>query len=166
MAATRILLVDDDPGSIQLQGRILSGLGSLSFATNGEDALRLAREAPPDVILLDAEMPGMSGFELCQALKADDVLSDVPLIFVSSHCEPEFEILGFEKGADFIAKPVNAQLVVARVSAQLRSKRMADELRRISTGGLGIVQNSTRAGRPLTVSGLCPMRPSMGDDPL
>jgi diguanylate cyclase (GGDEF)-like protein len=129
-----ILLVDDDAGQIQVLGRILSALGDLRFATNGEVALALAREAPPDVILLDSEMPGMSGFELCEQLKADPVLADVPVIFVTSHCEPAFELAGFEIGAaDFIAKPVNAPVVVARVQMQLRLKRMADELRRIAT---------------------------------
>ena len=57
-----ILLVDDDPGAVQLLGRILSGSGNLRFATSGEDGLRLAHESAPDLILLDAEMPGMSGF--------------------------------------------------------------------------------------------------------
>jgi len=129
-----ILLVDDDPGSIQLLNRVLAGLGQLRFASNGKDALRLALESPPDLILLDAEMPGMSGFETCKALKAHPALVDIPVIFVTSHSEPAFEIAGFELGAaDFITKPVNPPLVVARVKAQLRVKRMDDELRRIAT---------------------------------
>ena len=68
-----ILLVDDDPGTIQLLARILSDLGNLRFATSGEDALRLARESAPDLILLDAEMPGMSGLQVFDALKAEPV---------------------------------------------------------------------------------------------
>jgi diguanylate cyclase (GGDEF)-like protein len=129
-----ILLVDDDPATIQLLGRILSELGDLRFATNGEDALRLARESAPDLILLDAEMPGMSGFQVCEALKAEPALADVPVIFVTSHSKPAFEVAGFESGAaDFIAKPVSAPLVRARVKTQLRIKRMADELRWIAT---------------------------------
>ena len=129
-----ILLVDDDPGTIQLLGRILSDLGNLRFATSGEDALRLARESAPDLMLLDAEMPGMSGFQVCEALKADPALADVPVIFVTSHSEAAFEVAGFELGAaDFIAKPVSAPLVLARVKTQLRVKHMADELRRIAT---------------------------------
>jgi diguanylate cyclase (GGDEF)-like protein len=124
------LLVDDDPGTIQLLGRILSGIGSVRFATNGEDALRLAGCAAPDLILLDAEMPGLSGFQVCAALKANPTLAGVPVIFVTSHRDQAFEIAGFAAGAaDFIVKPVSPPLVLARVSAQLRMKRMADELR-------------------------------------
>jgi diguanylate cyclase (GGDEF)-like protein len=129
-----ILLVDDDPGTIQLLGRMLADVGNLRFATSGEDALRLVHEVKPDLVLLDAEMPGMSGFQVCEALKADPALADIPVIFVTSHSEPAFELSGFDLGAaDFIAKPVSAPLVVARVRTQLRVKHLADELRRIAT---------------------------------
>ena len=129
-----ILLVDDDPGSIQVMSRMLKGVGNLRFATNGADALRLAKEAKTDLMLLDSEMPDMSGFDICRALKSDPALANVPVIFVTSHCEPEFEVAGFALGgADFIAKPVSAPLLVARVETQLRVKRMSDELRRIAT---------------------------------
>lgn len=128
-----ILLVDDDPGAIQLMGRILAGVGKLRFATNGRDALRLASEAAPDLILLDAEMPGLSGFEVLGALKADPALADVPVIFVTSHAEPDFEVAGLELGAaDFIAKPVHAPLLLTRVKTQLRLKHLADALRRVA----------------------------------
>jgi diguanylate cyclase (GGDEF)-like protein len=129
-----ILVVDDDPGAIQQMGRMLAGLGIVSFATSGEHALRIARESVPDLILLDAEMPGISGFDVCEALKADPELAKVPVIFVTSHCEPAFEVSGFEHGAaDFIAKPVSQPLLQARVKTQLRIKRMSDELRRFAT---------------------------------
>ncbi len=129
-----ILLVDDEPGTIQLLGRILEGVGEVRFATSGRDALRVARDAPPDLILLDAQMPEMSGFEVCGMLKGDPQLAGIPVIFVTSHSEAAFEVAGFEIGAaDFIVKPVNASIVRARVQMQLRLKRMTDELRRIAT---------------------------------
>jgi diguanylate cyclase (GGDEF)-like protein len=129
-----ILLVDDDPATIQLLASILASAGQLHFATNGADALRLARAEPPDLILLDAEMPGMSGFEVIEALKADPVLADVPVIFITGHSEPAFELSGFDLGAaDYILKPVNALLVLARVQTQLRLKHGADALRRMAT---------------------------------
>jgi diguanylate cyclase (GGDEF)-like protein len=130
----RLLLVDDDPSTIQVLTRILTGLAEVQFATNGADALRLARLAAPDLMLLDAEMPGMSGFEVCRAFKADPALADVPVIFVTKHSEAAFEVSGFALGAaDFIVKPFTAPLVLARVRAHLRVKHMADELRRIAT---------------------------------
>ena len=129
-----ILLVDDDPGAIRVLSRILARIGSLRFATNGEDALRLARETVPDLILLDAEMPGMSGFQVLEALKADAALANVPVIFVTSHNDTAFEVTGFRMGAaDFIVKPVSPPIVLARVAAQLRVKQLADEMRRMAT---------------------------------
>jgi diguanylate cyclase (GGDEF)-like protein len=129
-----ILLVDDDPGAIQLLGRILASVGTLRFATNGSDALRLALGAAPDLILLDAEMPGMSGFELLRILKVESSLADVPVIFITSHNEAGFEVSALDMGAaDFIAKPLRSSRVLARVRTQLRVKHLADELRRTAT---------------------------------
>lgn len=133
MTEPNLLLVDDDPGTILALSRMLSGCGSMRFATNGGDAMRLARETVPDLILLDGEMPGMSGFEVCKALKADAALAEVPVIFVTSYNAPEMEVAGLELGAaDFITKPLNGALVLARVRMQLRFKQMSDELRRIA----------------------------------
>ncbi len=129
-----ILLVDDDPGAIQQMGHILSEMGDLRFATNGEEALRLAQDSAPDLILLDAEMRGMSGYRVLDALKTRPDMVDVPVIFVTAHSEPEFEVSAFEAGAaDFIAKPISAPLMLARVGTQLRVKRMTDQLRRAAT---------------------------------
>lgn len=129
-----ILLVDDDPGLIRVMASVLAGLGQFRFATDGELALRLIDEWQPDLLILDAELPGMSGFQICEKIKSDPALKDVPIIFVTSHSDHDFEIKGLEIGAsDFIAKPVNAPLLVARVKTQLRIKRMADELRRSAT---------------------------------
>jgi diguanylate cyclase (GGDEF)-like protein len=129
-----ILLVDDDPATIKLLRRILADSGELRFATSGADALRLAREAAPDLMLLDAEMPGLNGFQVFDALKAEPALADVAVIFVTSQSEALFAVSAFEKGAvDYIIKPVNAALVLARVRTQLRVKRLTDELRRTAT---------------------------------
>jgi len=128
-----ILLVDDDAPAVRLLHALLRDLGRIRVANRPDQALLLALELPPDMILLDAEMPGMSGFEVCEALKAEPGLADVPVIFVTAHAEAAFEVAGFQVGAaDFIAKPVHADLLRARVTAQLRVKRMADELRRLS----------------------------------
>ena len=127
---SNILVVDDDPITIQLLGHILADVGTLRFATNGEDAVRLARESSPDVMLLDLKMPGMSGLRVCAAFKADPTLADVPVLVVTGHGGAELEAILREMGAaDFIAKPFDAPVIRARVETQLRGKRMADERR-------------------------------------
>ena len=128
-----ILLVDDDPAAILVMSHILGEFGNQRFATSGEVALRLAHEAPPDLILLDSEMPGMDGFATCAVLKANPAFADIPVIFVTSRKELSFEITGFSLGAvDFITKPVVAPLVLARVKAQLSIKAAVDQLRGFS----------------------------------
>ena len=130
MSDSNLLVVDDDPATIRLLGHILSEFSQLRFATTGEDAVRLAAQSPPDLILLDTEMPGMDGFRVCEALKANPDLAHVPIIFVTSHSGPDFEIAGLELGAvDFISKPVSPALLIARVRTHLRLKQMSDELR-------------------------------------
>ncbi len=138
-----LLIVDDNPGMIQVAARLLEGLGSLKFATNGEAALAQMREAPPDLVLLDAEMPGMNGFQVCELMQQDPVLAEVPVIFVTGHSEAEFELKGLEAGAvDFIAKPIRGPLLLARVKTQLRIKGMQDQLRQwASIDGLTGIAN-------------------------
>ena len=107
LADARLLLVDDDPGMIQMLGRLLSGYSQLRFATDGEQALALAQAWQPELVLLDAEMPGIDGFEVCRRLKADPLLAEVPVIFVTQHTDARVESAVFELGAaDFVAKPV------------------------------------------------------------
>ena len=108
----RLLLVDDDTNVIQLMAKTLAPLAQLRFATNGFDALRLAREEVPDLVLLDAEMPGMSGFQVCEEMKHDALLSEVPVIFVTSHGEEAVEAAGLAMGAaDFITKPIRPEVL-------------------------------------------------------
>ncbi|KRC11130.1 hypothetical protein ASE11_19835 [Hydrogenophaga sp. Root209] len=128
-----ILIVDDDPGMVQALARVIRPLGRLRFATQGLDALRLMAESPPDLVLLDAQMPGMSGFEVLEAIKGDPMLADIPVIFVTSHAEATFEQTGLEKGAaDFIAKPIRPAIVQARVRTQLRLKQANDALKKVA----------------------------------
>ena len=129
-----ILLVDDDPGMIRVMARMLAGLGEFRFATQGEAAIELVRDWQPDLLILDAELPGISGFQVCERIKSDPATRDTPIIFVTSHGDRDFEVKGLELGAaDFIAKPVNEALVLARVKTQLRLKRLTDELRGSAT---------------------------------
>jgi diguanylate cyclase (GGDEF)-like protein len=142
-AQPSILVIDDDPSIILALSKALNGLGSIRFATRGEDGLRLARERPPDLVLLDAEMPGMTGFEVCKQLKEDPLLAQIPVIFVTSHGDEDFEQAGLDLGAaDFIAKPIRPRVVAARAKTQLRLKLVTDQLRRqATTDGLTGLEN-------------------------
>jgi PAS domain S-box-containing protein len=127
----RLLIVDDDPSAIQVMSRMLSQYVDQRFATSGEVALRLARESTPDLILMDLDMPGMSGLDVFEAMKADPVLARVPVIFATSHDATMLEVNALRKGAaDFVTKPLVAAQLTARVRAHLRAKSMVDELKR------------------------------------
>ena len=124
----RLLLVDDDPFAIHIMGRMLSQYPSQRFATSGEVALRLARELTPDLILLDVEMPGMTGFDVCEALKSDLDLAHVPVIFVTSHNTPAAKTAALHKGAaDFVVKPLAAARLRSAVQEQLRTEPLAQD---------------------------------------
>ena len=130
----KIVVVDDDPGTIYLIGRVLHGVSQLRFATNGEKALQLVHDSPPDLILLDAELPGMSGFKVFDALQAAPDVKGVPIIFITSHSEAGFEVSALNMGAvDFIAKPFTSSRLLARVKTHLRNKHTTDELRRTAS---------------------------------
>jgi len=116
-----LLVVDDDVVVIQAMASHLQSLGRLRFATDGAAALRLMGENAPDLMLLDAQMPGLTGFQLLDAMRADPRLVDVPVIMITSLSDEAHEQMGLEKGAaDFLAKPVNPSILRARVLTQLR----------------------------------------------
>lgn len=127
LRSARILLVDDDPLAIESLRSTLAPLGAcLLAAADGEEALDHMREEVPDLVLLDAQMPRLDGYAVCQAMQTDPVLSQVPVAFVSVHAEAKYETLGFAVGAsDFLAKPFKPDVLLARVRKllQLRSER-------------------------------------------
>ena len=127
----RLLIVDDDASAIQALGRILAGLGEIRFALSGREGLQLAAEFQPDLLLLDAELPDMSGLDLCHTLRSDPQLAEMPVIFVTGHVDLDTELKALEAGAnDFIRKPLRPPVVLARARTQLRRKQLTDALRR------------------------------------
>ena len=126
-----ILVVDDTPDNIDLLRAVLEDDYRTKIAVNGERALKIAAGADqPDLILLDIMMPGMSGYDVCRALKADAATANIPVIFVTAMSEVADEQLGLALGAvDYITKPISAPLVLARIKTQLGMKRMQDFLR-------------------------------------
>jgi len=124
-----ILAVDDEASNLQLLRQILQDHYRLLFAKDGARALELARSEHPDLVLLDVMMPGMSGYEVCAALKANPATASVPVIFVTALTETADEVEGFEAGAvDYITKPVSPPVVRARVRTHLSLVSM-EELR-------------------------------------
>ena len=139
----RILVVDDAMENIQILHHALRDEHEVLFALDGEKALQIALEQQPDLILLDAVMPGMDGYAVCAALRGSPRLQDIPVIFVTALSQPEDETRALEAGAvDFISKPFNVAVVRARVRSQLTIKRQADAMRELSmTDGLTGVAN-------------------------
>lgn len=116
-----ILVVDDVPDNIDVLGGILKENYKMKFATNGEKALSIARAKKPlDLILLDIEMPGIDGYEVCRQLKQHESTKKIPVIFVTAKSEAEAEERGFKVGGvDYITKPVNPAIVRERVKTHL-----------------------------------------------
>ncbi|XPF95779.1 response regulator [Colwellia sp. RE-S-Sl-9] len=138
----KVLVVDDEPTNLRVLQQILQDSYRLSFAKNGEDALKFAEKEQPDLILLDVMMPGMTGFEVCSTLKNIDKTKSIPIIFVTALNDDTDEAKGFEVGAvDYITKPVSPAVVRARVKTHL-SLVQAEELRRTR---LQIIQRLGRA---------------------
>ncbi len=128
-----ILIVDDDFVVVQSLGKSLACVARLRFAMRGDAALRLIKEAVPDLVLLDANMSGMSGFRVMDAMAADPDLADVPVIMITGDAGDRQEQAVLEKGAvDFIAKPLTPGVVMARVRTQLRLSRANAVLKTLS----------------------------------
>ena len=130
----RVLIVDDSEESIRLfstlLGKSLFGL-QIETAKSGEAALAAVRQGDFDLILLDAVMPGMSGFDVCRALKADPQTSNIPVLMVSGiMVGVESRVSGLQSGADgYVCKPFERDELVAQVNVLLRMKRYEDRLR-------------------------------------
>jgi DNA-binding response OmpR family regulator len=125
-----ILLVDDNAVNLQLLFETLDSQGfRLLAARSGEEALRIARKATPDLILLDIMMPGIDGYETCARLKSDEVTRNSVVIFLTALQSTEEKVRGLSMGAmDFITKPFDPKEIIARVSLQLENHRKHKEL--------------------------------------
>jgi sigma-B regulation protein RsbU (phosphoserine phosphatase) len=124
-----VLAVDDTPENLDVVKGILASDYTVRAAINGQMALKIVEKAPPDLILLDIMMPGMSGYEVCEKLKANPATRDIPVIFLTAMEQTTDEAKGFELGAaDYITKPVNPPILEARVKTHLALKQSMDEL--------------------------------------
>ncbi|MDE1930457.1 MAG: PleD family two-component system response regulator, partial [Alphaproteobacteria bacterium] len=129
--SARILVVDDVDVNVKLlEAKLASEYFNVLAANDGENALRIAQDERPDLILLDVMMPRMDGFEVCRRLKADARTSDIPVVMVTALTEAADRVRGLEAGADdFLSKPVNDVALFARVRSLVRLRRMMEEWR-------------------------------------
>lgn len=126
-----VLIVDDMPDNIAILHDALDESGYIVLvANNGQMALEVAAQAAPDIILLDAMMPEMDGFEVCKQLKAHNKTSQIPVIFMTGLTETEHVVAAFEAGGvDYVTKPIRVNEVLARMIAHLKTSRKVDEAR-------------------------------------
>lgn len=126
----KILIVDDMEVNRSILEQIVEEMGVKALlAENGEQALELVRQSTPVLILTDISMPGMDGYELCRALKANEKTRDIPVIFISAYDHPQDMLEGFSLGGeDYITKPFIPEVVQARVGVRLRLQRASRDL--------------------------------------
>ncbi|MGF6971315.1 CheY-like chemotaxis protein/DNA-binding CsgD family transcriptional regulator [Paraburkholderia sp. WC7.3g] len=126
-----VLIVDDAPENLSILHSLLDKSGyTVLVATDGAGALDRARRLPPDLILLDALMPGIDGFETCRRLKEDLQTRPIPVIFMTGLAETEHVLQGFQAGGvDYITKPIRPAEVMVRIASHLRNSRLVVQTR-------------------------------------
>ncbi len=140
----RILAVDDSDMNLLMVEEILEGEFDLKCVPSGEEALTLAEQWRPDVVLMDIMMPGMGGFEACRRLREHPALKNVKIIMVSAKVEVEDRLTGYDCGADdYIVKPFDGDELLAKIRVFLRLKS-AEELNRVKRDILRLLNHETR----------------------
>ena len=145
-----VLVVDDVPENLAVLHDALDESGfTVVVANNGEVALQRAAEAQPDIILLDAIMPGMDGFETCRRLKANLATRHIPVVFMTGLTEAEHVVAAFEAGGnDYVTKPLRTGEVLARIAAHMQTARLMDQARSaLDAFGNAVIAMTPRDGK-------------------
>ena len=159
-----VLIVDDVPDNLAVLHDALDESGyTVLVATHGEAALARASQARPDIILLDAVMPGMDGFEVARRLKAEPLTAAIPIVFMTGLTDTEHVVAAFEAGGvDYVTKPIRTREVLARIAAHLQSARAQKQARNaLDAFGHATLVLRERDGRRLWQTALS--RRLMGD---
>lgn len=146
-----VLVIDDSPETLSFLTEALEQAGStVLVAVDGAQALALVDRITPDIILMDAVMPGMDGFETCRRLKMNSAVAHVPVILMTGLSETEHIIKGFEAGGvDYVTKPIVPDVLIARIRAHLVNARAAQSARAaLDTAGRYLLA-ADRSGRVL-----------------
>jgi DNA-binding response OmpR family regulator len=146
-----VLVVDDSPEALNLLTDTLDHAGyTVLIATDGESALELLEQVTPDLVLMDALMPGISGFETCRRLKRQRMLSHLPVIFMTGLSETEHVVEGLASGGvDYVTKPIVLEVLLARIRVHLGNARSALESRAALDASGRFLVATNRAGRVL-----------------
>jgi len=126
----RILIVDDDPHAVEILTRMLSREGySCVSASSGPTALQTLQQQPVDVILLDVMMPEMDGLQVCERLRADETLREIPVVLLTAKDDMETRSRGMALGvSEYLTKPVNKRELFTRIASQLHSRELNQQL--------------------------------------
>jgi two-component system, sensor histidine kinase and response regulator len=145
-----ILIVDDTPANLNVLSAILGKRGyRVRPAINGALALKAAQKAAPDLILLDVQMPGMDGYEVCRQLKGDPHTRDIPVVFISALDDVLDKVEAFQAGGvDYITKPFQIEEVLARVENQLVLRRQREAISGLSARNAQLSALATQELRP------------------
>jgi len=141
LSECRVLVVDDAKANVDILVEGLKGDYKLSIALDGERALQAVAANPPDLVLLDIVMPGISGYEVCRRLREMPETAEVPIMFLSSLEEVQNKTRGFEAGAnDYLTKPFEMLEVKARVKSLLKAKAYSDAAKEQIAGELRVAR--------------------------
>ncbi|CAM2975408.1 response regulator [Pseudoalteromonas distincta] len=146
--AKLVLAIDDDKYVHHIIEESLAGFYKIVHAKDGDEGLRLANKYNPDIILLDIEMPGMSGYDVCKTIKQNENTQDIPVMFLSSKVELSDRVKGYSVGAsDYITKPFNTEELIARIKVLCEYRQKCAKLK------LDIVKANKTAEMAITESG-------------
>ncbi len=136
-----LLIVDDEPRNVRLlEGMLYSEPYKLAVAHNGTKALDLIQQTPPDLVLLDVMMPGMSGFEVCKQIKSDPEHRMIPVVMVTALSDVSDRIEAMQAGADdFLTKPIDAAELIVRVRSLVRVRQLYSEVERVTAQRLRVM---------------------------
>jgi len=144
MEPANILVIEDDYIVARTIERSLRGDEyRVMLASRGEKGVVIARQNPPDLVILDIIMPDMDGYQVCRAMRSDPILAETPILFLTAKVKPQDKIAGFNAGADdYLCKPFNVDELILRVQAILRRTKLATSSQATLTG----TQNHAQSG--------------------
>jgi CheY-like chemotaxis protein len=148
MSKQLILIVDDEPFNFDLIKPVLESDYDLDYVEAGEGCLERVSEQPPDIILMDIDMPGMDGYETCKQLKSNTVTKDIPVTFVSGLDSVDERLRGYEVGGeDYVIKPFSAKELRRKIEVALKNKSEKEQLQQSATEAMGTAMTAmTSAG--------------------